>query len=357
MNKIWKIRLINFFISLYSYLFDDRKKPALDNHIDFSRIAIFSTTALGDLLFNTPAIKAIKQRYPKAKIIFVTSDKNSQLINNSPWFDEVAIWDNKIKNAYALIKKLRSFKPELTVILHSYIGYDVFCAKFSGTKYIIRDNFKRDTIAFNKWIDLYSSSTDVHVIQRKLNLIEKLGCDINDTSMEFPVKIMESSVDKNKLRFGFQMGASQRMRCWPVESFAKLAVKLLSSYPQAEIVLTGARQDSLLEKELYSYLPKEFHSRVTSYIGKTNLLELIRLIKSLQVLVTGDTGPLHIAITAKTPTVSLYASANPKHTGPYQDMDIHKIIQMSSYDKDNVSQPLSKISADRVFHEISDLIK
>jgi ADP-heptose:LPS heptosyltransferase len=358
MKKIWKINLINSVLSLHAKLsqIDKNKTPLSSNH-EFERIVIFSTTALGDLLFNTPAIKAIKHRYPTAKLMLVSSDKNRDLVENSDWFDEVAIWDNKIVRAPNLIRKIRRFKPDVTLLLHSSIGYDILCARLGGSTYILRDNFRHDNPAFNHWLDKYSMGVDGHIIQRKMDLISTLGCDVSDITMQFPIAINKASDKTSGPTIGFQMGASGKNRCWPVEHFSQLAERILSENVDAKIILTGAGQDQPIEHAFFQLLPEEYHSRVTSYIGKTRLPALIELIHSIDVLITGDTGPLHIAITAQTPTVSLYVSANPRHTGPYQDLLIHKTIRIEPEAGDDAVYPLRKISIDSVYEAINSVIK
>lgn len=352
-----KIYFINAVIALYSLFNGHRKKPALSRDLEFKRIAIYSTTALGDLLFNTPAIKAIKKRYPQAKILFVTSQKNSALVQGSPWFDQVEVWDNKIKNMHNLLKKLWVFKPEITFILHANIYYDILCAKLSGSTYIVRDNFLQDPKVLNRWLDSYSQPEDTHIIQRKLNTLAHLGCDTTDISMAFPLAIAMPPKPQEKRRIGFQMGASKPDRCWPVERFVQLATLILAADPQAEIVLTGARQDARLEQEFITLLPEALHNNITSLIGKTSLIELIQQIGTFTLLVTGDTGPLHLAITAQTPTLSLYVGANPRHTGPYQDPHLHKTIRIEPQAEDDATLPLRKISAESVFAQIQSLLR
>lgn len=351
-----KIFFINAVIALYSLFNGHRNKAALSRDLEFTRIAIYSTTALGDLLFNTPAIKAIKKRYPQAKILFVTSQKNSALVKGSPWFDQVEVWDNKIKNMHRLLKKLWAFKPEITFILHANIYYDVLCAKLSGSTYIVRDNYVQETTAFNRWLDYYSLPQDTHIIQRKLNTLAYVGCDTTDISMAFPIDIAMPPKPSDRRRIGFQMGASKPDRCWPVEHFAQLATLILADDPQAEIVLTGARQDAGLEQDFIRRLPEALHSRVTSLIGKTSLTELIQQLGTFSLLVTGDTGPLHLAITAQTPTLSLYVGANPRHTGPYQDPHLHKTLRIEPQAGDDKKVPLRKISAESVFAQIQPLL-
>ncbi len=357
MKKVWKINLINNVLNMHARFGKiDKNKQPLSADLEFERIVIFSTTALGDLLFNTPAIRAIKQRYPQARIMMVSSDKNRDLVQGSEWFDEIVIWDNKVVRAPALIWKLRHFKPQITFLLHSSQGYDVLCARLSGSKYIVRDNFSHDNPAFNHWLDLFSPHSEGHLIQRKLDLIKSLGCDVSDTRMQFPISITKAARKDDSLIIGFQMGASGKSRCWPVEHFVSLAKKVLDQHSNATIVLTGAKQDQPIADCFYSALPGSLSSRVTSCIGKTSLPELIQLVNSMDLFVTGDTGPLHIALATQTPTVSLYVVTNPQHSGPYQDAEMHRMIYVPPEVKDDPEYPLKKIDVAAVYQAVESII-
>ncbi|MTD28880.1 glycosyltransferase family 9 protein [Erwinia sp. J316] len=350
-----KVKWINRALTLYTFFSRHLKKnKPLNAEMEFQRIAIFSTTALGDLMFNTPAIFALKQRYPQASFVLVSSVKNGPLVDPSPWFDEVFYWDNKIRNAHRLIKSLRGFQPQLTVILHSYMPYDVLCAVLSNSEYIIRDQYRVDSPLMDRWLNLYSRPYNGHLIQRKLDLLTPLGCRNDDCRMHIPVAWRASENPGGKIRIGFQMGASEAKRCWPVKRFAELA-SLLCQDDQYQVVLTGGPKDRGLVAEFEQLVGPEIFSLVENKVGKTSLVELLTLIDGLNVLVTGDTGPLHLAIALQTATVSLYADAEPKHTGPYQDPQLHMIMKLDEIRPDS-RQPLEQISAEAVQEKITQLV-
>ncbi|MBK4727233.1 glycosyltransferase family 9 protein [Pantoea agglomerans] len=350
-----KVKWINRALTLYTFFSRYLKKnKTLNPEMEFQRIAIFSTTALGDLMFNTPAIFALKQRYPQASFVLVSSEKNRPLVDSSSWFDEVFYWDNKIRNAHRLIISLRRFKPQLTVILHSYMPYDVLCAVLSNSEYIIRDQYRVDSPLMNHWLNLYSKPYNGHLIQRKLDLLTTIGCRNDDPSMHIPVSWRAGENLDGKIRIGFQMGASEAKRCWPVGRFAELAT-LLCQDEQYQIVLIGGPKDRALVAEFEQRVGAKIFANVENQVGKTSLIELLTLIDGFDVLVTGDTGPLHLAIALQTATVSLYADAEPKHTGPYQDLACHVIMKMADV-RSTSRQPLEKISAEAVKDKIVQLI-
>lgn len=356
-----KIDSVNRFLKVYTRFFGNMKHIAgLNAKLEFSSIVIYSSTALGDLMFNTPAIHALKQRYPNARFTLVSSEKNRQLVAGSDYFDEVIYWDNKVKNIFSLVCRLRKMKPELSVILHSYIPYDVLSAVLSGSQYIIRDNYNCDGDYMNQWVYCHQGSYEGHLIQRKLDLLQVLGCDNRDTHMRIPVRFNALPAITNKTLIGFQMGASEEQRCWPRESFVGLARKLFALGEQYHIVLIGSGKEKELERQFLAALSPEEQQRVTSYIGKTTLLQLLAIIEQLDVLITGDTGPLHLAVALQTRTVSLFYTANPRHTGPYQDPELHRILYINPNDKDKAPRdprfPLSVIEVDQVYGLLREML-
>lgn len=355
-----KIDTVNRFLHFYTRFFGNLKDVnSLNAERDFGSIVIYSSTALGDLMFNTPAIHALKKRYPNAKFTLVSSDKNRHLVMDSRYFDKVIYWDNKVKDIFSLVARLRKMKPELSVILHSYIPYDVLSAVLSGSQYIIRDNYSCDGEHMNHWVYCHRGHYDGHLIQRKLDLLKVIGCNNQDTHMHIPVRFNSLPRIANKTLVGFQMGASEALRCWPKERFVSLARKLFSADDRYHVVLIGSAKEKELERQFLAALSPEERQRVTCHIGKTTLPQLLGIIHQLDVLITGDTGPLHLAVALQTRTVSLFYTANPQHTGPYQDPELHRIIYIDPDDNKtslDMDFPLEVIAVDRVYHLLREIL-
>jgi len=362
MAKKWKTAVANKFLQAYT-LFGGQLKPrdSFDSKRIFTSIVIYSTTALGDLMFNTPAIRAVKNRYPHAFITLVSSHKNKGLVAKSAYFDDVVYWDEKVRDITGVVKALRVNKPELAIILHSKPPYDVISAVLAGCEYIIKDVYGGKPSGIERWLVHPLASFEGHLIQRKLNLVKLLGCEISNTDMFIPVDFPPIAKDNDKITVGFQMGASEKLRCWPVAKFVELAKSLTALGPQYEVVLIGTEKERGLEEEFLSAMSEAEKQQVISYIAKTSLPELLGIMRNMDVLVTGDTGPLHLAVALKTKTVSLFVTAVPKYTGPYQDPDLHQIMwvpaDVENLDKTISEQPLSIISSEEVQQRIESLIK
>jgi len=354
--KSLRRKLISTFLKGYVFL-TRRPKPDRENlkKISPRTVAIFSTTALGDFLMNTPAIYALRARYPEASFTLVSSEKNMSLVKDYDWFNNIIQWDNKIMRIFPLISKLRKIKPDLCVILHAHYPYDVMAALVSGCKIVLRDNYRNDPDHLNPYLDAYSGEFTGHTIARKLELIRVLGADVSQNKMHLPSLYKKPLADGRPLRIGFQLGASREARRWPTASFSQLAVALAKHYPNMEIFITGTKAERPLEAELFNAVPAEVRKRIRRYAGKTQLDGLTTLIMNLDVLVTGDTGPMHIAVAAGIKTVSLFATANPLYTGPFQDLELHKIIHQPPVNQDE--HPMQGISPETVFRAVKSILE
>ncbi|CAI0795856.1 Lipopolysaccharide core heptosyltransferase rfaQ [Serratia entomophila] len=361
MSKQWKVKLANACLRLYTKFGSNFKdKGSFDKSREFERIAIFSTTALGDLMFNTPAIRAIRERYPNAKITLISSYKNGGLVGTCSYFNNVIYWDHKAKDMLGVILQLRKNRPQLAVILHSKAPYDILTAIFSGCEYVFKDAYKNDLGGMEQWLTGISIRDRGHLIQRKLDLVGLLGCDAQNREMFIPVDFPLQQKQPGSIVVGFQMGASEVLRCWPVGNFIGLAKMLLTLSPDYQIALIGTPKERTIEHEFMAGLTADEQRRVVSYIGKTTLPQLLGVIKNMDALVTGDTGPLHLAIALKTKTVSLFVTADPQQTGPYQNPELHQVmhvpVEAQQLSEAQRRQPLSIITSHEVMARVTQLL-
>lgn len=346
MSKSWKIAAVDLFLRIYTRCGSRLKNPVtLSTMSEFNHIVIYSTTALGDLMFNTPAIRAIRQRFPSAMITLVAHKKFCELLDQGKDWNRVVYWDNKIKSLFSLLRELnQQTQPELAILLHSHEPYDYLSAIMAGAHYVLRDNYYDHKKPRDRWLAACTrSSSGGHLIQRKLTLAGQLGCNITDTSMHLPVTGNAPSRQGKVRLIGFQMGASTPERCWPPEYFAIVANYLLQHEESCRIVLIGGPGDKLLAESFYQHLDCHLHEMVVNKIGKTGLPELIDTINHMTLLLTGDTGPLHVAIAAKIPTLSLFVTASPYVTGPYQDRHLHDFIHVEPDETTSDVTPLMKL--------------
>jgi lipopolysaccharide heptosyltransferase II len=160
-------------------------------------------------------------------------------------------------------------------------------------------------------------------VKHQFRILSKLGIKNLDERLElWPEPSSEERIGKllsergagesSKL-VGFAVGASRSWpsKCWPLEYYQQLA-RLLIQHEQCHIVLIGAEAGASQASEWV----REDKDKILDLIGKTSLLDLVSLIKKLNVLVTGDTAPLHVAAAVNTKVVTLFGPTDPKRHVP-----------------------------------------
>ena len=333
---------------------------------EINEIVCFSNTAIGDTLFNTPVFRSLKKHFPEKKSTVVMNPKNYKLFETNPYIDEIILYSGKTKHFFKALKELKKIKPKLVLALHSNDPQATPLAVLSGSKYIIK--LPNDKNKFNKWHTngIVPKIPNEHFIKTRLKFLKYLGIEETDCKMDLFLKnkwIEEvdnylKNINYSKL-IGFQIGASTISRRWFNEDWIKLGKKLLNIYPDIKIVLTGAPNEKYLTDEVEKGIND---SRVLNLAGKFSLGGAAALIDELDLLITPDTGPLHIATALKTPTIAFFVVANHLGSNACYDKDIHLYIQKEKTcnpciaKKCTFAECMKQIKVDEVLNKIKEFM-
>lgn len=329
-------------------------------------ILIVSSTAIGDTLLSTPAIKAVRTHYPNATIIVHFNKTNMELFENNPHIDGIIPYYGGYKKFLKTIKEFRRYNFDIVLILHGNEPQATPMAYLSGARFIVKlpNTSEYNFLLSNKkplvkWEDM------AHGIDQRLKVAELIGCNSKDTRMVLPIMqededavslfLKKEGVKPNEPLIGFQVGASTISRMWFADRFIELGKRLISAYPLLKIIITG----SPAEKQYCDEIARGIRDRVVVSAGSLPLRQVSALVKQFKVLLTGDTGIMHIAIAVGTPVIALYAVADYQRTGPYYDLEKHRIIQKwKTCDpclskKCNYQKCMENISVDEVFKAVT----
>lgn len=277
------------------------------------RFLIVSTTGLGDTLWGTPAIRALRNSYPKAYITILTSPLGKEVLQNNPHIDEFfAVQNPALPSLLKLFFPLRQKKFRTILIFHtSQRPVLPFCALLGAQRII-------GTANINKGLDFILTepleNRKQHEIQRRLEIVQAAGAKGETPHMDFFPSVQDrqkaSTLIPSGCVIGLHPGAKDRFKQWPPSHFITLGRKLKEKYG-CEIVITGTPA----EKELVEMIAKN--------IGALSLCEGVTLstfaavLDKLSLFITNDTGPLHMACASKTPTIALFTPTDPLLCGPY----------------------------------------
>ncbi|WP_067703292.1 glycosyltransferase family 9 protein [Erwinia sp. ErVv1] len=292
-------------------------------------IVIINNKRLGDFLFCTPAIRALREKNPSAKITVITSQQNSDLIGDNPYIDEVLFMGDSFKEAIRMGKILRTMKPDLGIIFHSKLPYDIIALTVADTKCILKHYFGNEKKVLIDVCDAVVIGGEKPPVMNDLELIEKIGITNNNTEMFFPYPLPPKKTES--LSVGIQLGASGKNRFFPEEVAVDMVSEINATYPGCEFHLIGSTQEKSLGESFTQKINENCKARLTNHIGATSISQLAEIINNFTVLVTPDTGCLHIATALKTKTVSLFLIRSPGASIPQQDNANHHVLYASDY--------------------------
>ena len=297
------------------------------------RILLISSTALGDTVLSTAAMGAMRQRFPAARIAVLIHRDYVPLFDQADFLDKVIPYYGGWQRFFSTIVALRRTQPDVALILHGNEPQATPLAYFSGARFIFKlPNTSRFAFLLSNQVPRLTWSDMGHGMMQRLKVAELAGAPIDGARMCLPVTdstkdivarwLAEQGVMAADLVIGFQAGASSRGRMWPVAHFVALAKTLLAAHPAYRFVITGAPHERLRCEEI----AKGIGLGAIIAADALPIKALPALVQRCAVLVTGDTGTLHVAVAVGTPTVSLFAVSGPDVSGPAYDLERHIVI-------------------------------
>jgi ADP-heptose:LPS heptosyltransferase len=277
------------------------------------RILVVSTTGVGDSLWGSPAIRALRKKHPKGYIALLTSPIGKQLFQNNPHLDEIFTLQNPaFLSSIKLLGSLKKQAFDTALIFHISQRPILPLVSLVGPSKIV------GTEGINKGLDHLLTDpieqSPIHEIQRRLNIA---GCESASPEMELFLTEDENEtalkhLPNTHLIIGMHPGAKDKYKQWNPKHFVELGRKLAKE-KGATLMITGDNGEAPLAEQIASSIPGAI-----SVAGKLPVRVTAALIEKFDLFVTNDTGPMHIAFAMGTPTLAVFSPTDPKLCGPYQ---------------------------------------
>ncbi len=350
----------------------DRRLESLEK-ASVKNILIISSTAIGDTLMSTPAIRTIRKCFPEAHLVALLNNDNMELFKNNPHIDEIVPYYNGWKKFFAASAKLKKYSFDAAAILHGNEPQATPLAYLTGARFIVKlPNVSRFSFLLSNQIPQLTWADLGHGIRARLRAVSLLGCEADGLEMELSLDkeareeakifLRKNKIETQHTLIGLNPGASTLSRQWFPEKFAALGEMIKKANPDSRIILTGSPQERELCSKIKGLKGKK-NERVIIAAGSLSLRGTAALIDRLNVFITGDTGPMHMAYAQKTPVVALYAVSEPEKTGPLSDKNLHRIIKKPKTCEPCVSKKctyqkcMEQISVDEVFSALNDILE
>ncbi len=275
-------------------------------------ILIIKPGAIGDLLHLTPVIRALWNKFPGVRISVLVGNKvTASLFRYNPKVHDIIVFDKKgehrsLLGLFNLWRRIREGRYDLVVNFQ-------------------RSNLKTwflATAAFPCRLLVYHKAKDriIHAVVNHLETVAPLGIVPTDLDLELFTSADDDSFAQWLLNgpeyagrkvICLNPGASNRIKCWSADRFAALADRIIDELGARVIIVGGSD-----ERDLADSICGGMNNAPLDMVGKMTLTQLGAVLKKCEVLVSGDTGPMHLATAVKTPVVALFGAIDPNRTGP-----------------------------------------
>ncbi|QDX81582.1 hypothetical protein B9N43_10170 [Denitratisoma sp. DHT3] len=308
-------------------------------------ILLISSTALGDTVMSTAAMNAVRARYPDARIVALIHRAYVRLFGHHPALDDVVAYQGGYRGFLATVRSLRGYRCDLALVLHGNEPQATPLAYLSGARFVFKlPNANDFRFLLSNAEPLVGRDAFRHGLDQRLAVARLVGASSPSSAgvrMSLPrPPAMERRVAEwlgegrgSAPRIGFQSGASSRARMWPEEHFVDLARRLLVRHPNAMFVLLGSPDEAERCRRIADAIGPA--ARVAA--GALPIEALPSLVAALDLVVSGDTGTLHVAVAMGVPTVGLFAVSNPAVSGAAHDPECHTVIHRP-YERDVTSK-------------------
>ncbi len=288
------------------------------------KILIFNVNWLGDIIFTSPFIRAVREYFPDSHITCVAPPRCKEILEANTRINELIVFDEdgsektilgKLKFAF----KLRKKKFDTAFILHRSLTKALITFIAGIEKRVGYDTKRRGFLLTNR---LRSPAKVSHRVEYFLELARAVGIDAPKKDYEFFItesdrkktdRILDAAgVNYNDRIIVLNPGGNWNPKRWPADKFAELADRLVGKYGVTTLI-TGAEKDRTLADEICGGMK----NKAISICGKTGIRELASVFERAKLVISGDSGPMHIAVGVGANVVALFGPTSTDITGPY----------------------------------------
>lgn len=301
------------------------------------RILVVRLDLIGDLVLSMVIVRVLKRTYPSAEIDLISVPASARVIEGDPDVARLLGYDPNIwrrpkallqkknwRELNALLKTLHECEYDLAIsVFGKWAGV---LAALSGARRTLgfeKESFPglmTDTVAGKHW----TPGEKKHEVDYCLELARAAGAVIEaqdryprlvipaQVMSEVEELLMATGVEPDRSLIACHVSANNgQSKRWPVPYWAALLDRLISE-EHAQVVLTGAPNDlPLIEK-----ITRRMHAQPLNLAGKTSLTQLAALLKRADLLISGDSGPMHMASAVDTPVIAIHGPTDPALSGP-----------------------------------------
>jgi len=328
------------------------------------KILIIKPSSLGDIIHSLPFLNAVNDTFPRSEIHWVIANTLEELLRNHPMIKKLCVinkdrwkeWQAAKETASEINSMVRQFRAErydMVIDLQGLLRSGLLTYMTSASLRIGFKEAREGSSLF--YTHKIKGGREIHAVDRYLKIASAVGCEVENVKFPMPLIIESQNVKKLKEDIGdyaaLVPGARWKTKKWLPANFGKLASML-----NIKTVIVGSSSDAEIAEgiELCS------GGKALSMAGKTDIKELISIIRGARYVVTNDSGPMHIAAAFGIPVVAIFGPTNPVRTGPYgkNNVIVKSDIECAPCYKKNCKRVkcMDDVSVEKVYEAIHKVL-
>lgn len=295
------------------------------------KILILKPSSLGDVVQALPVLRLLKRHRPEALIFWWIDAGLAPLLEHDPDLAGVVRFERQRwasprhwPEMWRSLRWLRAQRFDWVIDLQSLARSGVFAWLAQGDLLVGLDESREGARGFYD-VAVPRASFHTHAVDWYLAVLQRLGVPVHRNFTWLPERMEVAAAVRTKWPqaqddtrwIALQPGARWPNKRWPIEHFAETARQLATQLPKVRCVVLGGEDD----KPLGDFLASTLRERGLNLTGQTSLPETVEWLRRSDLLITNDTGPMHIAAALGKPLVALFGPTEPRRTGPYGRLD------------------------------------
>lgn len=290
------------------------------------KVLLVMTTAVGDTLMCTPAIRSVRKSLPDARIWVLVDRRRLTLVKENPYIDELISYPGKFRRLWWIIGELRRVDPDVAIILHANDPDIVPLVYLSGAP--VRVGWAESAFSFLLTHPVTRPKHTTHFIEHKGLILAAVGIPLDSKRMDLHVSqgdkafvdqyLKEANIESHNILLALHPFASESFRWWPEDNVVRF-LHAMNRHPEVVILLLGGKG----EGESVEIILRRSKRNARPAVNGFTLGRLAALLERVKIFVGTDSGPMHIVEALGIPRIGLFGPQLPEVYGTESKDAIH----------------------------------
>lgn len=301
---------------------DDHAFQAVTTSSTAHRFLIVRLGALGDVVHGIPVVAALRERFPSARIDWMVDPRYVPLLGQVQGLSvAIPVEPRRVRESWSTVRSLRALDYSAVIDLQGLVKSAVLARAVGAWRTIgFPRAHLREPLARAFYSDTPDPGERQHVIEKNLALLAPLG--VRAAVPAFPIAVPQSDVADAVAAqcpagyVAINPGAAWPNKRWPAERFGAVAARTREALGLPTVIVWGPGEEGLAGAVM------EASGGASVLAPPTTVLDLLALFRGARLMLSGDTGPLHLAAAVGTPVVALFGPTTAARNGPWSTADI-----------------------------------